>query len=223
MIIIPSITPEKSSNPTEVQAELDRFAQFHPRPQVIHQDIVDGEFADMITIEPSMLRGIDTTGWQIDLHLMTQEPIDFLGELQGVPNIRRIIAQVERMHSVPEFIDIVTEDLGAEVGLALDLFTSFEDLQEEISDLLDQVSVVQVMGNQAGVQGQEIHPASFETLRAVAEYKAHHDLGFEIAFDIGMNSETMKQVEQLGATEVVMGSYLYGVEGAQRWAELNKR
>lgn len=222
-MIIPGPLSETTA---ELQQKLDVIRRFTNPPQVIQVDIVDGEFADTLTFEPSGLREVDTQGFHIDLHLMTIEPAQFLTELFDLPqtNIRRVIGQVEKMGSIGEFISQVQEDLGKEAGLSLDLYTQLEAFQsdddEEIIDYLDQVAVIQVMGNKAGEQGQSLHPTALETLQKVVAYKKRHNLSFAVSFDIGMNPETIPQVLALGATEVVVGSYLQGPDAAAHWEEL---
>jgi pentose-5-phosphate-3-epimerase len=217
MIIIPGPLSETVG---ELQASLDLIRTFKPPAKVVQIDIVDGEYADTITIEPAVLRDIEDYGFQFDLHLMTVEPIDFVGEVQGLKSLRRVIAQVERMSSVHEFVTIVKEDLGVDVGFALDLYTKIDSVGDDVLDALDQVSVVQIMGNQSGTQGQDLSPIALDTLRQVVEYRNHHGLNFAVAVDIGMNNITIPQVREIGATEVVVGSYVQGPEAAAHWQQL---
>ncbi len=217
MQIIPAILSETLD---EVQSEFSRFRTFIPQPKVIQVDIIDGEYADNITIEPGMLREIETYGAKFDLHLMTNDPIQYLYELRSLPNLRRVIAQVERMDSAQEFVTEVQEEIGAQVGISLDLYTKISSVGDDVLDILDQVDVVQVMANKAGMQGQSVSDIALETLKEVVEYRQHHNLSFAVAVDIGMNEETIAQVQKLGATEAVTGSYLQGPEAQERWKKL---
>lgn len=219
MTIIPGPLSETLD---ELQAALNLIHTFQPPVRVVQVDIVDGEFADNITLEPGALHFVENYGMQFDLHLMTVEPIDFLGEVQKLKSLRRVIAQVERMDSIGDFITTVKEDLGVEAGISLDLYTQLETVGDDILDSLDQLSVVQVMGNQAGIQGQPLSPVALETLKKVVQYRERHGLNFAIAVDIGMNAQTVAQVMALGATEAVVGSYLQGPDAAAHWTELTK-
>lgn len=217
MTIIPGPLSETIE---EFQAAVNTIQTFKPPVKIVQVDIVDGEYADTITFEPGALYAVESTGIVFDLHLMTQEPIDFLGEVHKLPTLRRVIAQVERMDSVTDFLTAVREDLGVEAGISLDLYTQLETVGDDVLDALDQVSVVQVMGNKAGFQGQKLHPLALQTLQQVVEYRSRHNLTFDISVDIGMNAETIPQVKALGATEVVVGSYLQGPDAAKHWQEL---
>lgn len=216
MQLIPAILTDSLN---EAQADLDRYARFSPQPKVVQVDIIDGEYADNLTIEAGALQTLDSHGLQVDVHFLVIEPTFFLGELENNRNIRRVIAQIEKMSDVTGFLQIVTEDLGAAAGLSLDLYTPFAALEP---DWLDQLAVVQVLGGQGGFQGQEFHPSALTVVQEAREYRDRHGLSYEISVDIGMNPDTIQQVLNAGATECVIGSYLHGEVGASRWTALSK-
>lgn len=211
--IIPGIL---SDNYDFVQAEIAALAKLEPQPQRIQIDILDGEFMSELTIEPNFLMSMSLFDLEIDLHLMTNEPIDFVSEVVGLSNIKNIIAQVERLHSQSEFIDEVVAS-HFQPGFSLDLYTPFEEIRPEI---LDQLKVVQIMGGKAGSQGQEFSHQVLEKVQQVAETKELLGLDFEIMVDIGMNPQTIPLVLSAGADKVVVGSYLQKPDRQQAWEEL---
>lgn len=199
-----------------VQAELDSLAELDPQPERIQIDILDGEFAPELTIEPNTLLNMNLHDLSLDLHLMTNEPIDFVSEVFGLGNVKIIIAQVERLHSQSEFIDEVLASHFSP-GFSLDLFTPFEELRPE---LLNQLKVVQIMGGLAGAQGQAFNPLVLVKIQQAVEARQKMDLDYEILVDIGMNPQTIPLVLKAGADKVVVGSYLQNPDRQQVWEEL---
>lgn len=217
MTITPAILTDSLQT---LQSEVDRFLQLTPQPTAVQIDIIDGEFADNLTVEAGALHQVEFQKLAVDVHLITIEPGNVLPELKNLPNLRSVVAQVERMSSIPEFVAAAKEDLGCQVGLSLDLYTKIEDLEEELEEVQRDISLIQVMGNKAGVQGQELHATALQTLKEVLDYRRKHGLSWEVSVDIGMNAQTIPQVAQLGATEAVVGSYLQGAAAQKHWQQL---
>jgi ribulose-phosphate 3-epimerase len=200
-----------------VQAELERFSALQPRPQAVQIDIIDGQFADNITIESGAITELNTHGIPLDLHLMTVEPIEQLEEFWGNRQIRTIIAQIERMSSVKDFVAAVQEG-GWHAGLSLDLYTPVEALAEEN---LDGITVVQVMGGKAGEQHQELDKRVFEKIEELVLWRQEVGGKFAIFVDIGVTAETAPLLYKAGADGLISGSYLQGEETQAHWLALN--
>lgn len=216
-IFVPTIL---SDQPRFVQSEMDRYASLRPKPRRVQIDIIDGSFVDNITVEAGFVRGLENHGMIVDLHLMVEEPVNHLEEIvMAQEKLGVVVAQVERMSSQAEYIDIVTQDLGLEAGLALDLYTPFSAIEE---DLIDQLAVVQVMCGKAGWEGQEFESAALRTIQEAAEYRDLHGLNYHISVDIGINNETLPDVREAGATMFIMNTYLQGENGQEHWQELVK-
>ena len=202
MLIIPSIL---SDSKTEIQLQADILSTQtgFSRVQV---DIVDPEFADNITLTPIDFIDINLHNLEIEFHLMTNDPINDVVECSQVRGVKAIIAQIEHMPSQKDFYEHVNS-YGFETGLSLDLYTPVEELDPEI---LENVSIVQVMGNKAGAQGKQFAGEVVLTkIRELAKISQKQATPFQISVDIGMNSETILLCSQAGATVFVVGSYLW--------------
>ncbi len=172
----------------------------------VQVDIIDPLFADNLTIYPVDLIEVNLNGLTVDVHLMTNDPIDEVVECSHVPGIGTVIAQIERMESQNDFIHRVGE-FGLKAGFSLDLHTPVDSIEE---NCFEKLAVVQVMGNKAGEQGEEF--AGEKVLAKIRELKKIKDeqkLPFAIAVDIGINPETAKLCREAGADELVTGSYLW--------------
>src|SRR3989304_9291215 len=151
--IIPSIL---TADPTEARQLLLKVEGLFQRVQI---DIVDGQFAPERSIDPSAREGVETSA-KLDFHLMTKEPTDWVERVLRA-GADRVIGQIEVMSSQIDFVGKVSE-VGVSVGLAIDLETAVERLDEAIVGNLD---VVLIMSVKAGAGGQEFDP------RALAKIK----------------------------------------------------
>ena len=201
-MIVPSIL---SDSLDEVQTQIDLVAT-QTKLHRVQVDIIDAEFADEITITPIDLLHIDLKGLEIDIHLMTNDPINDVVECSQIPGIKTIIAQIEHMDSQKAFLEHV-KSFGIGAGLSLDLYTTPEELDPTV---LAHLSVMQVMGNRAGKQGQHFAGEQvLEKIKTIAAARTALHADYLIAVDIGMTPENAKLCFDAGADMVTPGSYLW--------------
>ncbi len=170
----------------------------------IHFDILDGYFADNLTVTPADLTRFDFAEKQIDLHLMTHEPLDALYETRDYPDlpVRSVIAQVEKLGSQAAFIkDAKNENWRA--GLGLNLFTPLEEIDDQSWENLD---ILLIMGIEAGFQGQKFNFSALEKVQAVAELIQQRELPVEIMVDGGVKLDNVIAIAEAGANSVAIGS-----------------
>jgi ribulose-phosphate 3-epimerase len=192
----------------EVQKQAD-IAKQCPDVEVLQLDIIDGFFADNLTISPQNLLEIDFGDLKIDLHLMVEEPMDMMEEVISVKDnlpIRAIVAQVEKMTHQQDFVDDVKK-MGLKAGLSLDLYTPVDSLEEGV---LDSVDILQFMGIEAGFQGQELRPIVYEKIEKFLKPELRSSL--EIIFDGGVTEETAGKLVDLGISSFAVGSTLWKAE-----------
>jgi ribulose-phosphate 3-epimerase len=196
--IIPSIlTPD----PNEARELLLKAEGIFQRVQI---DIVDGAFAPSRTIDPSALEGVEISA-KLDFHLMTKEPADWV-ERAVRAGADRIIGQIEAMGSQVGFVGKVAE-VGLSVGLAVDLETVVERLDETILSNLD---VVLIMSVKAGAGGQEFDPRALEKIKKLNVVRKDDPTPFKICVDGGILPDNIKIVQEAGADEVTVGRRLIG-------------
>lgn len=167
-------------------------------------DIVDPDFADDITITPEDMSQLDLHAFQVDVHLMTNDPVNYLAACAGVPGIHSVIAQLEHMSSQKIFLDQAAE-YSYKIGLALDLTTPLEAI---VADSWKRITCVQVMGIKAGSQGQSLVPTVLPKIQSLKQ--THSDL--EILVDGGVKPENFLLIRDAGASGVAVGSYLWESE-----------
>lgn len=195
--IIPSIL---TNSPEELRLLLSKVEGLTQRAQI---DIVDGVFAANRTLEPSALEEIETD-LKLDFHLMTKEPIDWIeGCVRGMAD--RIIGQIELMSSQIEFVGHVQE-VGALVGLAIDIETPVAEIDSAIINSLD---VVLVMSVPAGFGGQKFDERALEKIKQLDEIRVRDDTPFRICDDGGISLESIYSQRVAGVDEVAIGKKLF--------------
>ncbi len=188
--------------------------------RTVQVDIIDGYFAENVTVAPSDLVGMDFGDMEIDFHIQTQEPIDFVREivdnLDELP-VRCVIGQIEQMSSQELFVGEVRR-YGWNAGLSLNLFTPISAVQ---ADQWDRINCIQLMGVEAGFQGQELHESVFKKITELREFLQKKDLNLEIIIDGGVNQETIVKLQKYGVTSVGVGSALWNApEFAEAFQDL---
>jgi len=174
----------------------------------VHIDVIDGIFADNLTITPIDLSEVELEELQVDLHLMVSEPLDFVFEtLTSIDksNVRAIIGQIEQMSWQGEFLTEVTKH-GWKAGLALDIFTPLEEIE---AASWSQIDVIQLMAIEAGQMGQTFNPLVFEKLAELKEKLKNNHKAVEIIVDGGVKGALFPRLAQAGVQSVAMASEIW--------------
>ncbi|KKQ42688.1 MAG: Ribulose-phosphate 3-epimerase [Microgenomates group bacterium GW2011_GWC1_37_8] len=195
--IIPSILTD---NPEELRELISLCEGVVQRVSI---DIIDGKFADNKTIDPSILFDIDTT-LKVDYQLMVVEPVNWVERcVRGQAD--RIIGHIEHMTNQLEFVGKVQE-VGAMVGLALDLDTPVDKLDPTILNNLD---VVLVMSVAAGFGGQNFDDRVLDKIKKLDEIRVRDNTPFKIQDDGGITLDKIDDVRLGGVDEVSIGRRLF--------------
>ncbi len=153
-----------SSDLSEVEAQL---APALAAPDAISQvmiQIIDGEFAPALTVTPEDLAHLDFGSLQVDFHLITNEPLDYIWEIfDHTPPLplRSISAQIEHLSDVSSFLqEVVSHEYVP--GIALDLYTPIEEISADW--LAEKYGLKQIilMGTEVGETS--LAPAQFNPL-----------------------------------------------------------
>lgn len=195
--IIPAILTNSIS---EIEEKISLIEEVLDSVQI---DIVDGVFAANKTVDPSALEVIDTV-LNIDFHLMTKNPVDWVERcVRG--GAERIIGQVEIMESQLDFVEKITE-VGAKVGLAIDIDTPISKIMPEVLSSLD---TILVMGYRAGFGGQLFENKALEKIKELKAIKQKEAFAFTICVDGGVTGKNIKDIVEAGADEIAIGTKLF--------------
>jgi ribulose-phosphate 3-epimerase len=202
-----------------VQKQLD-LCQDNKLIDVVQIDIVDGYFAENLTINPGDLVDKNFGELQLDFHLLTQEPIDFVREIVDFKDdlpVRSVVAQIEQMSNQTLFVDEVRR-YGWKVGFSLNLYTPINEIEP---DLWDRLEIIQLMAIEAGFQGNEFNPIIFQKIEELHNFLSKRDLHLEIIVDGGVDTANIAKLQKFGVTSVGVGSALFTAENfLQKYQEL---
>jgi ribulose-phosphate 3-epimerase len=195
--IIPAVLTNDSK---ELEQQINKAEDVASRVQI---DIVDGQFAKNETIDPSVLENIDTN-LKLDFHLMTKNPTAWVERcVRGMAD--RIFGQIEMMDDQIEFVGKVQE-VGAKIGLAIDIDTPVSDID---STILNNLDAILLMSYPAGVGGQPFDPKVLDKIKKLDGIRARDETPFKICVDGGITEKTIRQVRQAGADEVAVGRIIF--------------
>jgi len=218
MNVIPAILTDSFLT---FQQELEK-AKESSQVNTIQVDVIDGMFADDLTLTPLDLTVADFEPLKVDFHLMTEEPMDFVFECAGLREylpIRQIIGQIEHMSHQLDFVEEVLRN-GWQPALALDVFTPLESIDEEV---WPQLRSVLFMSVEAGAQNQIFNRVALEKVRELRQ-KFPHIERMNIIVDGGIKTLNAREILAAGANELAVGSNIWKsrdpVEVIQEFYEL---
>lgn len=175
--IVPAILEKDATSFTE---KFERVKDLCKRVQV---DIIDGVFAPMETIEPEILLDIETTV-DFEGQLMVKKPEDWI-EKCVTSGMTALYGHVEMMEDKVKFI-ADTQAAGLFVGLAYDIDTPLDGLEEYVNDL----DAVLLMSTKAGSQG--INKFDERVLEKIKQVRKM-DKSIKIVIDGGLDLESIKK------------------------------
>lgn len=198
----PTILPTLLTNDSEeIQAKINKLSEVTgPLPFHFQVDIIDGFYADNLTIMPETLKTIDWKNYTFEVHLMVNDPEDYLGEVADA-GATGIIAQIEHMHDREDYLK-VARSLNLKAGLALDLYSPITELTT--NDLLYS-DIILLMAVKAGFSGQTFNPLVHDKIK---ELRARGYSG-AIEIDGGVDGDSIPKLIDAGATHLAVNSALW--------------
>ena len=166
-----------------------------------HIDMMDGKFVDHEQLLPNeVIELVKDSTKPLDIHMMIQDPIPFIRELQDLNNINNITFHYE-IGNTDYYIDCIHE-LGLKAGLAINPNTEVNN----ILHFLDNIDIILIMGVYPGEGGQKLIPETTNKINELIMLRDKYNLSFEIEFDGGVNGETRSLLD--GLDTIVSGSYV---------------
>ncbi|MBI4089726.1 MAG: hypothetical protein HY424_03420 [Candidatus Levybacteria bacterium] len=191
--VIPGIL-EKEWSEIERKIELVK-----PFAKVIHVDIIDGKFAPNTTfLDPKPFQKF-TPELFFELHMMVENPIEYLKPFADA-GFKRFLGHIEKMEDQEEFV--AQGQLLGEVGLAIDGPTNIDSVKVPFEDL----DCLLLMTIKAGQSGQTFVPEYLKKTETLRQTQGHLPT---LEIDGGINSETIIQAKNAGATRFVATNYIF--------------
>ena len=188
-IISPTITVSSK----DYETYINRYSKFAKR---IHIDLSDGVFTPNSTIST------DQIYWpldlMIDLHLMYQNPMNYLEDIINLkPNLAIVHAEVD--FNVQAFFGALRTN-SIKCGIAILPQTEVKSIQQLITSL----DHILIFSGHLGFYGGQ---ADLNLLSKVDEIKQINP-HIEISWDGGINLENVKQISDRGVNVLNVGGYI---------------
>lgn len=171
---------------------------------ILHVDIMDGNFVPNIAFGIYQVAGLRKLNeMEFDVHLMVQDPDLFVEPLveAGADSLTVHLESCKHLYKTINYI----KSFGIKVGVALNPSTPVA-LLEHVLPMLNRVLIMSV---EPGFGGQEFIPFSLDKIKALDKIKKEKGYDFEIQVDGGININNIREVEEAGVDEVVIGSSLF--------------
>ncbi len=172
---------------------------------VIHIDVMDGQFVPNITIGPLIVEAVRrVTDKDLDVHLMIADPDKYLDSFAAA-GADWITVHVETCDHLHRTVSRVKE-LGKKAGAVLNPATSLSTLDYILEDL----DLVMLMSVNPGFGGQKFIPS---TLAKVWQLRQRIDaMGLDIGIEVdgGISESTIADVADAGANIFIAGSAVFG-------------
>ena len=170
----------------------------------IHVDVMDGHFVPNITIGPLVVRALrPVTDLPLDVHLMIEQPERYLADFaEAGANILTVhVETCPHLHRTVQQI----KELGVKAGVTLNPATPLSILEEILPD----VDLVLIMSVNPGFGGQSYIPGSTSKIARLRSMLDAIGSDAEIEVDGGINTGTIREVADAGATVMVAGSAIF--------------
>jgi ribulose-phosphate 3-epimerase len=174
---------------------------------MIHCDVMDGDFVPNITFGPLVVEAVrKCVNIPVDVHLMISHPERYVQSFRDA-GADIVTAHAEAVDNVDEILEKIRQS-GARVGVTV-------NPDKPVSlflDRLDTIDQVLIMTVYAGFGGQKFIAETMEKVRAV--YDRAREIGHpvDIQVDGGIDGTTSVTAAASGANILVAGSYIFGAE-----------
>jgi ribulose-phosphate 3-epimerase len=178
---------------------------------LIHIDVMDGNFVPNITFGPGLVKLIrKITKIPLDVHLMIVKPDRYIDKFKnaGADIITIHIETVLQPNKIIKYI----KSLGVKAGVSLNPKTPIS----AIRDVLDSVDMVLVMSVEPGFGGQKFIESSYEKIRKLKEEIFKRRLNVDIEVDGGIYRGNAKKVIDAGANILVAGTAIFGEKNIKK-------
>ena len=185
----------------------------------IHIDVIDGKFAPNITFGMPLIEAVrKCTDKPLDVHVMTEEPMQYLKEFKDA-GADIVTVHAEACTHLHRTICKIRE-LDMKAGVALNPASSVSILNY----IFDDIDLALIMSVDPGFSGQVFIPAVLDKIKRV--HKIAEDKGLmhlEIEVDGGITLNNVSSVMDAGANVVVVGSAIFNGDSEKNVKEFKKR
>ena len=174
---------------------------------IIHCDIMDGQFVPNITFGPMVVASVrKITKLPIDVHLMIKTPEQRIEDFAKA-GANYITVHYEEVVHLDRVLNQIKE-FGIKAGVVVNPATPVE-LLEPILHLTD---LILVMSVNPGFGGQSFLTYTLKKIKWLKEIREQRKLEYKIEIDGGINKNTIIEAANAGCDIFVAGSAVFNSE-----------
>ncbi len=167
--------------------------------KLIQIDIVDGEFANSLTVGPEIIKKYPPSNF-LEIQLMVVSPKKYIDSLAPLPYVSRVIFPFEVKEDISEALYAVKKH-NKQVGISINPETPVVAVKR----LFDDVDLLLILAGKPGFSGQELGQWTYKKI----EEAKRLDRGMAVEIDIGVNFENAAKLAGAGADFLVSTSALF--------------
>ncbi len=172
---------------------------------LLHVDVMDGHFVPNLTVGPPLVASLrKATALPLDVHLMIDNPDDFIGPFADAGADWISVHQEVSKH-LDRTLNLI-KSRGLRAGVVINPATPVKTLTE----VLDIVDYVLVMSVNPGFGGQKFIPSTLRKVERLVDLRRAGRLQFRIEMDGGMALDTIGDAVRSGVEIIVAGNAVFG-------------
>ncbi len=172
---------------------------------VIHLDVMDGNFVNNITFGPKLIKDIRKYSDKIfDTHLMILNPEKYVEKFVEAGSDIITVHYEACKDKLKDTIKLI-KSLGVKAGAVINPDTPVEC----IKDVIEDVDMVLLMSVFPGFGGQKFIPEVLPKIEQVRKLVDKIGKNIDVEIDGGITAENVKAVKQAGANVIVAGSTVF--------------
>jgi len=200
LLISPSILAADFSKLGEVVTEADKAGADY-----FHFDVMDGSFVPNISFGFPVLEAMDKiTDKPLDVHLMIDNPEKYIERFKEAGADIITIHQEACVGHVKKTVDMI-KGLGMKAGVAVKPHTDIYALEPVLED----ADMFLLMTVEPGFGGQKFMDFTIDKIHRLRNRLEQAGLNTDIQVDGGITKENFKNVVDVGANVIVMGSSVF--------------
>ena len=171
---------------------------------MIHIDVMDGQFVPNITFGPDVIKAIRPYSTiPFDVHLMVNHPEKYINNFveAGADLITVHVEACTHVHSIVQQI----KSHKIKVGVALNPATPLSELEHVLED----IDMVLLMSVNPGYGGQNFIPSTLGKVQKLRQMIDQLGNNIDIQVDGGIKHNNVREVIEMGANVIVAGSAIY--------------
>ena len=181
---------------------------------VLHYDVMDGEFVPAITFGQDLLSRISEKGFPVDVHLMIANPEKHVQDFAQAGAHYITVHQEAAGFALNDILRDIRQQ-GCLAGVSVKPYTSVESL----ADCLELADLVLIMTVEPGKGGQKLLPFTLEKVRRIRQMCNERGLHPIIEVDGGINIQTAPLAVEAGAEMLVTGSAFFKADDPTLFVE----